>query len=206
MSSLHTDESPDWTRAPAGPARSAGWNALGNRLRVSRRRSGPHLHEVTLEAVVQEWTVTEAATLPLIGRRDEVTSDAIISFAIRALGDHPALLRLRRRAARGAAALTLREAAQVACVEPHYLSTVFRLRAGMTFVAWRRILRAAQAVKLIETRSCSIEDAVRLVGYHHRRSLERAIKKLFGTTPRSLRRRRGVTKPWSGKSHVPQNP
>lgn len=99
---------------------------------------------------------------------------------------HPGILRLQRWVeSNGAAALTLRlaEAAQIARLEPHYFSTVFRRHVGIGFRTWRRRLRASQAAHALAGGGRSIISVTAEVGYAERRSLERAIRAVHGVTP-----------------------
>ena len=105
-----------------------------------------------------------------------------------ALKGHPALRRLETWAATNdQLQLTLRDAATLACVELHYFSAIFRKHTGSTFIEWRRATRAARAVTLIADGTLSVDQIVHAVGYKDRRSLERALKQLMGTTPSALR-------------------
>ncbi len=88
------------------------------------------------------------------------------------LGVHKGLKRLRQWVAEnGALHLTLKEAAAVACLEPHYLSRAFRRHVGQTFLQWTRGYRIIYAVRAIESGAYPIDRVVKLVGYRDRRSL-----------------------------------
>lgn len=105
-------------------------------------------------------------------------------------GVHNGLRRLQLWVAiNGALHLTLRQAAQIACLEPHYLSRAFRRRVGQTFLEWTREYRISRAVLAIESRRYSIDEVTRLVGYRDRRSLERVVKSVTGKTPAALQKR-----------------
>lgn len=110
-------------------------------------------------------------------------------FALSSPRAHEGLFRLRTWiAANGALSLDFRRAATIACLEPHYFSSVFHKHVGITFVEWRRRQRVAFAIEAIERRSCSIAAAAHLAGYRDRRSLERAIKSVCGWTPAEIKR------------------
>src|SRR5256885_32973 len=65
------------------------------------------------------------------------------------LNGHPALLRLRTWiAVNDPIRLTMREAADLACVELHYFSAIFRKHTGRSFIEWRRSIRIARAAHL----------------------------------------------------------
>lgn len=84
---------------------------------------------------------------------------------------------------REALALTLRQAADIAGLEPHYLSALFRDCVGESFRDWRRRVRTMQALQFIQGGSQSIDEAAVAVGYGGRRSLERAVKIMTGKSP-----------------------
>lgn len=92
---------------------------------------------------------------------------------LRLSGKHPALNRLQRWiAANEALKLTLRQAAEIASLEPHYFSAVFRRHVGQSFLEWRRDHRAEVAIRLIKNGGSSMSEIVTMVGYKDRRSLE----------------------------------
>lgn len=104
-------------------------------------------------------------------------------------GVHEGLSRLRLWiAVNGAVGLTLREAADIASLEPHYLSRVFRRRVGRTFLGWTRQYRTICALRAIESCRYSIGEVSRLIAYRNRRTLERIIKAATGYTPAELQR------------------
>lgn len=99
---------------------------------------------------------------------------------------HQGLMRLREWIAmNGALDLGSREAATIACLEPHYFSFVFHRHVGITFIEWRRRYRVAYALQAIANDLASIDEIARVAGYSSRRSLERAMKRVVGRTPRS---------------------
>lgn len=105
-------------------------------------------------------------------------------------GVHMGLRRLRLWvAAHGALQLTLKDAAEIACLEPHYLSRAFRRRVGQTFLEWTREYRLAWAIRAIKSWQYSIDEVSRLVGYRDRRSLERAVRAYTGETPATLQKK-----------------
>jgi two-component system response regulator YesN len=91
----------------------------------------------------------------------------------------------------------MREASAIACLEPHYFSSVFHRQTTLSFTEWRMRLRVFRAVDLIATGEVSIDQAVERVGYDDRRSLERATKRLLGLTPKALRASRSAVRPSS---------
>jgi AraC-like DNA-binding protein len=82
--------------------------------------------------------------------------------------------------------LTLRRAANIAALEPHYFSTVFHRRFGESFALWRRRQRVAKAIAELKARRLPVVEVATLVGYRDGRSLERAIKAVTGQTARQL--------------------
>jgi len=85
--------------------------------------------------------------------------------------------------------LSLQELAAVACLHPHYFSTYFRLRTGITFSAWVRALRVQKAVELLLHNDVGVEEVAHKVGFRTTRTLERAFKSVLRVTPRELRKR-----------------
>lgn len=109
---------------------------------------------------------------------------------------HQGLIRLRGWiAVNGALDLGFREAATIACLEPHYFSFVFHRCVGITFIEWRRRYRVAYALQAIESGLASIDEIARIAGYSNRRSLERAMKRVVGRTPRSRDHLAGLPAP-----------
>lgn len=105
-------------------------------------------------------------------------------------GVHMGLRRLRLWvAAHGALQLTLKDAAEIACLEPHYLSRAFRRRVGQTFLEWTREYRLNWAIRAIKSGQYSIGEVSRMVGYRDRRSLERAVRAYTGDTPGMLQKK-----------------
>jgi two-component system response regulator YesN len=101
---------------------------------------------------------------------------------------HPALLRLRNWiAVNDPIRLTMREAADLACVELHYFSAIFRKHTGRSFIEWRRSIRIARAARLMSGGLLTVQQVVHAVGYKDRRSLERALKQLRNMTLGTLR-------------------
>lgn len=126
-----------------------------------------------------------------LDRRQERQVPAEPHATFELLGMHKGLKRLREWVAEnGALYLTLKDAAEVACLEPHYLSRAFRRHVGQTFLQWTRDYRIIHAVRAIESGLYPIDRVVKLVGYRDRRSLERAIKRATGITPAALLRNR----------------
>jgi len=87
----------------------------------------------------------------------------------------------------GLARLTLEHAAAVAGVEPHYFSSLFRKKVGVTFSAWRLRQRVSVAQTLLRKDVHSIAQIAEAVGYKDSRSLERASKTLSGLTPATFK-------------------
>lgn len=102
------------------------------------------------------------------------------------LKPHHRLQRLQRwLAAHCVPTLTLRDAATIAGLEPHYLSATFHVHVGVTFAQWTRDHRTAFAVRALGCGHYSIKEAAKLVGYD-RRSLERAVRRATGKTPAEI--------------------
>ncbi|MGH2448208.1 MAG: helix-turn-helix domain-containing protein [Chloroflexota bacterium] len=95
--------------------------------------------------------------------------------------------------------LTLRQAAEIACLEPHYFSEIFSRSVGKTFSEWQREYRICCAVTLIQSGCYPIHYIAEVVGYRNRRSLERAVKSGTGCTPAELQRIAGEMSSASGE-------
>lgn len=110
------------------------------------------------------------------------------SFELRFCGRHEGLERLKHWVAtNGALTLTLEKSARIACLEPHYFSTTFRLRVGESFKQWRCRYRIAWIVREIANDRHSLQEIYLRAGYRDRRAFERAVKRLTGSTPARLR-------------------
>jgi AraC-like DNA-binding protein len=83
--------------------------------------------------------------------------------------------------------VTLKVAADVACLEEKYFSHFFHDKTGVCFVDFVSYVRVEEAKHLIEQHDTSISRIAADVGYHNRRSFERAFKKWTGVTPTEFR-------------------
>ena len=79
--------------------------------------------------------------------------------------------------------VTLKTAADVACLEEKYFSNFFHAKTGLRFVDFVSYVRVEKAKELIEQHDTSISEVAAVVGYHNRRTFERAFKKWTGITP-----------------------
>jgi two-component system response regulator YesN len=104
-------------------------------------------------------------------------------------GRHERLLRLTEWIAKNTAlTLTLKEAARITCLEPHYFSQVFRKHVGESFREWRSRYRISWAMLAMDHSPQNINDIIQASGYRNRRAFERAVKRITGMTPGRLRR------------------
>lgn len=118
---------------------------------------------------------------------------------LRYSGRSNGLLRLKAWIAEhGALSLTLKDAAGIACMEPSYFSKHFRKHVGIGFKEWRRRLRVSWAVAALERGIAPLPEIIRLSGYRNRRAFERAVKRITGMTPTSLRRLSAEIDPGAG--------
>jgi two-component system, response regulator YesN len=135
----------------------------------------------------------EEQTLPGASNRvdgRQAPPDPYPTFEFR--GRNKGLQRLSRWIAlHSALRLTLKEAAAIACLEPHYFSRAFHRHVGETFLEWRLRYRVAYAIDAIENGRVPINRIPELVGYHNRRSIERVVKRVTGVTPAVLQRSPG---------------
>lgn len=83
--------------------------------------------------------------------------------------------------------VTLKTAANVACLEEKYFSNFFHRKTGVRYVDFLSYVRIEQAKKLLRQHDTSISEIATIVGYHNRRTFERAFKKWTGLTPRRFR-------------------
>jgi two-component system response regulator YesN len=79
--------------------------------------------------------------------------------------------------------ITLKVAADIACLEEKYFSNFFHAKTGLRFVDFVSYVRVEHAKQLIEDHNSSISKIAEDVGYHNRRTFERAFKKWTGITP-----------------------
>lgn len=83
--------------------------------------------------------------------------------------------------------VTLTELARVACLEKHYLTTVFKRETGQTIGNWQRSRRVERAISLLANRRILIAEIAQAVGYQDTTSLERAFRSCVDATPREVR-------------------
>ena len=79
--------------------------------------------------------------------------------------------------------ITLKVAADIACLEEKYFSNFFHAKTGLRFVDFVSYVRVEHAKQLIEQHDMAISRIAAAVGYHNRRSFQRAFKKSTGITP-----------------------
>ena len=139
---------------------------------------------------------TETSQNPELLRPISTEHQAPLSRTFRISIAHAGLRRLQRWVAvKGAVTLSLKEAAEIASLEPHYFSVLFHRSVGKSFLEWRRRYRAEAAVRLIKSCDLSVSQAASLVGYRDRRSLERALKAITGRAPSSFKTKDAQPKP-----------
>jgi YesN/AraC family two-component response regulator len=83
--------------------------------------------------------------------------------------------------------VTLKSAADVACLEEKYFSSFFHTKTGIRFVDFVAYVRVDRAKQLLKEHDTSISEIAEAVGFHNRRSFERAFKKWTGITPKQFR-------------------
>jgi two-component system response regulator YesN len=79
--------------------------------------------------------------------------------------------------------ITVKIAADVACLEEKYFSSYFHTKTGIRFIDFVAYVRVEHAKQLIEEHDAAISEIAADVGYHNRRTFERAFKKWTGITP-----------------------
>jgi transcriptional regulator GlxA family with amidase domain len=85
--------------------------------------------------------------------------------------------------------MDLAAAASLACMERTAFSRFFRSATGITFVAFRRLVRVQKAMEMISSSDVSVTEIASAVGFAGVASFERAFKCLVGITPSGYRRR-----------------
>ena len=83
--------------------------------------------------------------------------------------------------------VTLKTAAEVACLEKKYFSSYFHTKTGVRFVDFVSYVRVDRAKYLIRIEDTSISEIATIVGFHNPRTFERAFKKWSGVTPKQFR-------------------
>lgn len=80
------------------------------------------------------------------------------------------------------------------CINPSYLSQLFRKELGMTFTSYIRTLRLAYAKELLATTNLRIQEIAEKTGYEYSFNFTKLFKKEVGVTPKQYRdanRKRG---------------
>lgn len=86
------------------------------------------------------------------------------------------------------AELSLRRAAQIACLEPKYFSAYFHRKVGVRYRDWLAWVRVQRAMVLLCERDTPITEIAARVGYGDLRSLERAFRRIAHVTPLEFRK------------------
>lgn len=79
--------------------------------------------------------------------------------------------------------VTLKNVADIACLEEKYFSTYFHSKTGVRFVDWIASVRVAHAMDLLRRGDKPISVVSEVVGFFDLRTFQRAFKKLTGLTP-----------------------
>lgn len=120
---------------------------------------------------------------------EERLAEAATPVAWHAFSYYPRLERLYEFTRRNIASkITRIDAARVACLELRYFSVYFRHKVGVRFRDWLRLMRIAHAVDVLWSRDVQIQEAARLAGFDNVRSFERALRAIFGTSPRQFKK------------------
>jgi AraC-like DNA-binding protein len=83
--------------------------------------------------------------------------------------------------------LPLDRAAAIAGLERTYFSAYFHRRVGVRFRDWLTSQRVERAIDLMRTTTMPVAAVAHAVGFGSLRTLERALKRACGATPRQLR-------------------
>ncbi len=84
--------------------------------------------------------------------------------------------------------VTLKKAAQVACLEEKYFSTYFREKTGMRFVDWVAEVRISHAMDMLRQHDKPISVVCDASGFRDMRTFERAFRKCMDMTPSEFKR------------------
>lgn len=79
--------------------------------------------------------------------------------------------------------LTLCDAARIASCESKYFSSYFHAKVNVRFTDWVRLVRVAEAARLLRTEDITVYQAARQAGFGNIRALERAFQRFCGVTP-----------------------
>ncbi len=84
--------------------------------------------------------------------------------------------------------VTLKKAADIACLEEKYFSTYFHSKTGVRFVDWIAWIRVAHAMSLLRREDKPICVVSEVVGFSDLRTFERAFKKCTTMTPTEFKK------------------
>lgn len=94
----------------------------------------------------------------------------------------------------GADSLSAAQAARLLHLERTYFSKFFHRQVGIRFSEWIRLVRVDKAFELLRDTNVPIPVVADRSGFRSTRSLQRAIKKVVGVTPHTIRAGRHVAK------------
>lgn len=83
--------------------------------------------------------------------------------------------------------ISLRDAANIACLEEKYFSSFFREKTGICFSHWLAQLRVNKAKEIMLTNNISITETAFFAGFRDLRTFQRAFKKYAGITPQNFK-------------------
>lgn len=84
--------------------------------------------------------------------------------------------------------ITLKNVADIACLEEKYFSTYFHSKTGVRFVDWITWVRIAHAMDLIRREDKPMSVVSEATGFIDLRTFERAFKKCTGVTPTQFKK------------------
>ena len=110
--------------------------------------------------------------------------ESVDRIAWQSFSFYPRLGRVRRYVAeRLSERITLRDAAQVACLEYNYFSAFFHNKVGITFSEWLRVVRVMSSTELLRAHETTVSRAACEVGFGSVRAFERSFRRIIGMTP-----------------------
>jgi transcriptional regulator GlxA family with amidase domain len=83
--------------------------------------------------------------------------------------------------------LHLDDVAEIASLERMYFCRYFHRKVGVSFSAWLRMMRVAQAIRLLRNTAMNVADVAVAVGFADSGGLQRSCRRLTARLPREIR-------------------
>jgi YesN/AraC family two-component response regulator len=85
--------------------------------------------------------------------------------------------------------VTLRDAAELVCLSPKYLSRIFKEITGKTFTQYRKETKTEKAKELLSQTGHAVSQIAEKLGYHNTESFIRLFRDTAGLTPTEYRKK-----------------